>query len=74
MGDRINFDSIKVEPAWNTATIEMPPIMNVLSETCSNTSQDTSKTLQTCVYLLLIMMLVGEFYKTSQTPSHPNYK
>ena len=48
--------------------------MNVLSETCSNTSQDASKTHQTCVYLLFIIMLVGEFKKTGQTPSHPNYK
>ena len=40
--------------------------MNVLSETCSNTSQDASKTHQTCVYLLFIIMLVGEFKKTAK--------
>ena len=39
----------EVEPAWGITIIEMPSIMNVLSETRSNTSQDASKTLQTCV-------------------------
>ena len=47
----------------------MPSIIYVLSETRSNTSQDASKTHQTCVYLLFIIMLVGEFKK-----NRPNSK
>ena len=48
----------EVEPAWGTAIIEMPSIMNMLSETRSNTSQDVSKTLQTCAYCMLFIIML----------------